>query len=549
MAARGSEKGAAVAKRKNYGHAIAWAPGSNNLPPLALAFLIGFLPIPALPASPPAAPTTIPGADQPIFFDPDGLIVHRSPGGPDDGGDTSQREGWYWFGVWLRQNTQGLEPWPVPRALNFQQVLDLMEPGKDGVFYRHPKLPPWNDPHGKAYGYSRDQLEPMVAAMGVWGRTAEIQRLWDALPEDLLGKHAFNGNWRNFLGQDGNDCSAIKRRGCDATDDCSLKVDDRDCSLRVDTRDCSLQVDTRDCSLRVDTRSCGHDITVCVPFTDICHTEHVNDPVCELAKGTQNAAYKAEHDACEVAKATQNASYKAAHDQCELEKFTQNAGYKAEHDACEAGKAAQNLLYISEKTACEAAKAGKKAACEGQKAADQLFCMMTNVHSGDIIGPMTVNLFRRAMGEDPLIPLSTTLRLPPVNVGTGALGEAELALNVGLRLEVAGRDRDDTGDDLNLIVKLLMAHIRHPSPMSESALNIYAQQRDHSFGSFLGAYHAQYGEDATDIETRIADGIRSGWAPECSAPLGAVRWYHRKDTGANPALATLYEPILSFFMN
>ena len=98
----------------------------------------------------------------------------------------------------------------------------------------------------------------------------------------------------------------IKKRGCDATSDCSLKVDNRDCSLQTDNRncslktddrDCSLQTDNRDCSLKEDTRSCGYDTFL----------GHLNDPFCEAGKATQNVAYKVEHDACEAGKAAQNA--------------------------------------------------------------------------------------------------------------------------------------------------------------------------------------------------------------------------------------------------
>ena len=501
-------------------------------------------------AAQPPTPEPFPPSDQEIFYDSDGLIVHHGPNGELDGGDTSQREGWYWLGVWIRQHTPGLTPWDKPRALTFDQVLQLLEPNHDGVFYRHPKLPPWNDPHGKAYGYSRDQMEPLVAAMGVWGKHDEIQRLWDALPEDLLGKHAFNGNWRNFLGQDGQDCTAIKKRGCDPTADCSLKVDNRDCSLKVDTRDCSLKTDNRDCSLQVDTRSCGHDIVLCLPWpaNDICHTEHVNDPFCEAAKAAQNVAYKASHDACEAGKAWQNVAYKAEHDTCEAEKGTQNIGYKVEHDACEAGKASQNATYKAEHDLCEIAKTGGKVACEGQKAADQLFCMLTNVHSGDLIGPMTVNLFRRAMGENPLIPVSAALRLPPVNLGSGPLGEAELGINVGVRLAAAEKDWDDTGDDLNLIVKMLMSKLVHPTLVSDAAVNVYARSRAHSYGSFFGTHYKVYGNDAADIRTRIHHGIENGWQPDTSPPIGAVRWYHRRDTGANPQLSDLYDVIIGKFI-
>ena len=92
-----------------------------------------------------------------IYYDADGLIVHRPtaehPCG--DGGDTAQREGWYWLGVWIRQNTPGLPAFVPDRRLTFQEVLALLEPNRDGVFYRHPKLSPWNNPHSKEFGFSR----------------------------------------------------------------------------------------------------------------------------------------------------------------------------------------------------------------------------------------------------------------------------------------------------------------------------------------------------------------------------------------------------------
>lgn len=471
-----------------------------------------------------------------IHCDVDGLIVHRTPQGKADGGDTAQREGWYWFGVWIRQNKLH-QPWTKPRRLSFPQVIALLEPGKDGVFYRHPKLPPWNNPRSKEFGFSRDQMIPLVAAMGVWGMKAEIQRLWDALPEDLLGKHAFNGNWRNFLGQDGMDCSEIKKRGCDATADCSPQVDTRDCSLQIDTRDCSLQVDTRDCSLQVDTRSCGHDIG---PI-------HVNDPVCEAAKAAQNTAYAAAKAACESGKASQNALYASQKAACETAKASQNRVYEGQKAACESAKASQNAIYASQKAACEAAKSGKKMLCEADKAAAQAACLVSNVHSGDIIGPSAVNLFRRAVNENPLVPISTSLALPPVDVGIGQFGESELAFNAGLRVG-ALRDKDDTGDDLNLIVLMLMSRLRFPTSISAAATTAYAQNRPPSYGSYLVEYYRHYGDDATDMQDRVAAGIAGGWGRDVSGPFGAVRWYHRAATGANPALAELYGPIIDAYI-
>ncbi|MCC6133543.1 MAG: hypothetical protein IT186_26725 [Acidobacteria bacterium] len=482
--------------------------------------------------------------DKDTKYDADGLIIHA-----DGGGDTAQREGWYWLGVWIRQNTPGLQPWTTPRALNFDQVLKLLEPKSDGVFYRHPKMPPYNNPHGKDFGFSRDQMLPLVAAMGVWGKHAEIRRLWDALPEDALGKHSFNGNWRNFLGQDGANCSDIKKRGCDATQNCGLKTDNRTCSFQEDRRDCSLKTDNTDCSLQEDRRDCGRCILYRPgwPLGDGGCAQMGNDPVCEAAKAAQNVVYAANKAACEATKAARNAGYKAEHDGCEAAKAAENARRKADHDACEAGKAAQNALYKAERDACEIAKTSSKVACEGQKAADQLACFATNIHSGDLIGPAAVNLFRRAIDENPLTPLSSALTLPAASIGVGQLGESELLANVGIRMALASRDRDDTGDDLNLIVSLVLAKLRFPTPTCLAATLAY-RSRDHSFGSFISAYRKQYGTDTTDMTVRIADGIRGGWQPEVSSPYGAVRWYHRPDTGANPLLAKLWEPIVARFI-
>src|SRR5271157_4098110 len=58
----------------------------------------------------------------PIFYDQDGLIVHKGL----DGGDTAQREGWYWFGVWVREHLLH-EPWTTSRKLTFPEVLRLLE--------------------------------------------------------------------------------------------------------------------------------------------------------------------------------------------------------------------------------------------------------------------------------------------------------------------------------------------------------------------------------------------------------------------------------------
>jgi hypothetical protein len=300
---------------------------------------------------------------QPIFYDKDGLIVHKGL----DGGDTAQREGWYWLGVWIRENVLK-DPWTVPRSLTFLEVLRLLEPKSDGVFYRHPKLPPWNNPYDKDWGFSRDQMIPLVAAMGVWGFTEPLRRLWNALPQDVVGgtKHTFNGNW----------------------------------------------------------------VTVF----------------------------------------------------------------------------------------------GKK-----------------TVYTGDDVRPGIINLFRRSWGENPMT----------ASDHNGPSGEEDLRGNAVLRCPPLLSDRDNTGNDLNLIVMLLMAILRFPTPVSTKAANFYAKNRVVSYGSFLGAYRQKYGEMTTwdgDVRRRFDEGIAAGWKTDSSRVFGAVRWYQRAQTGANPRLAELYAPIIHAYL-
>ena len=309
---------------------------------------------------------------QPIHFDSDGLIVHAN----NDGGDTAQREGWYWFGVWIRQHVLE-DPWPVQRKLTFQQVLELLEPGRDGVFYRHPRLKPWNDPFDKGFGFSRDQMVPLVAAMGVWGEHAALRRLWNALPQDPVGgtKHTFNGEWLS------------------------------------------------------------------VPLI---------------------------------------------------------------------GKA---------------------------------------VHTGDLVVRSTINHFRRAWNEDPM----------PASDGNGPDGESDLFENSALRVGLA-TDPDNTGDDLNLIVMLLLATLRFPSqcdrrlPLrcTSEAVRLYAKNRPVSYGSFLGAYRAHHGSEAlvddAEFRRRLDAGRKANWPTDASRVFGAVKWYHRAKTGANPQLADLYQPIIRKYL-
>jgi hypothetical protein len=465
-----------------------------------------------------------------IYCDQYGLIVHKDDNGKFNGGDTAQREGWYWLGVWIRQNTPGLQPWNHQRRLNFNQVMSLLEPNGDGIFYRHPKQAPFNNPFDKEWGLSRDQLIPLVAAMGVYGRTDAIKRLWSALPEDFVGKRSFNGNWRNFLGQDGTNCTDIKKRSCDPTADCSLKVDNRICTLSVDGRDCSPQVDNRDCSANEDKRN--------------CEGNFISKSYCEGQKATQNAAYATSKATCETAKATQNTAYSAAKATCEVEKASQNAAYVAIKDSCEVGKTAQNVLYAGDKASCELAKTAGRGACEADKAIATTFCQFTNVHSGDLIGPSTVNLFLRALNRDPLTSNWWIDELPTTIIHGGLEGEGELLFNQYLIVGDSWDNKDASGNDLNNIIMLLMSKLRYPSAISAEAINVYVGQRRHSYGSYFRSYYQRYGDSVLDLTNRFDQGIASGWQPDVSAPAGAARWYHRPSNGANPQLATLYISII-----
>jgi hypothetical protein len=498
-----------------------------------------------LPAQPPMSNV---GDDTTIYYDPDGLIVHRSPDGRCDGGDTAQREGWYWLGVWIRQHTPGLPPWRPERKLNFDEVLALLEPNHDGVFYRHPKLAPWNNPYSKEWGTSRDQLVPLIAAMGVWGKAAQLRRLWEALPVDVQGKHAFNGNWRNALGQDGWNCLEIKNVSCGGTLDCSLREDTRDCSPQVDNRDCSAGEDRRNCSQPHDARSCS----VCLihnPWGGC--VLYGNDPLCEGAKAAQNKIYDGNKAACELAKATQNTGYAAGKASCEASKAAQNEIYKANMAPCEAAKGAQNAAYVHLKLSCETAKSGGKYACEAYKATAQAACLMSNVFNGDLFGPAEINLFMRALKHNPLLPdpyfIIPSISSVPRMVLGGMAGETFLLAGTHIRIG-ASYNPDDVGDDLNLIVELLISKLRFPSAVSANAVHEYAVQRQHSYGSYLEAYSAHYGADCTDQANRINTGVAQGWKPEVSAVYGAARWYHRACSGGNPGLAALYGPILAYYI-
>lgn len=85
-----------------------------------------------------------------FYTDKNGLIVQRDL----DGGDTTGREGDYWF-------YEGLEGGKFVhlRSKSFEEVLQLLQV-KPGVFIRNPIN--YNDPKD----FSRDQTVPLILAMG-----------------------------------------------------------------------------------------------------------------------------------------------------------------------------------------------------------------------------------------------------------------------------------------------------------------------------------------------------------------------------------------------
>jgi hypothetical protein len=130
-------------------------------------------------------------------------------------------------------------------------------------------------------------------------------------------------------------------------------------------------------------------------------------------------------------------------------------------------------------------------------------------------------------------------------------------------------DRNDVGDDLNLLVILLMAKFRFPATntgvpgtSTEEVISLYATKRPHSYGSYLQSYRQelrragyQSGVDlsASDAQVRklMDDGITKGWKPDPNCPpvLGALRWYFRAESKGNPELAELYAPIVRKWVN
>jgi hypothetical protein len=154
--------------------------------------------------------------------------------------------------------------------------------------------------------------------------------------------------------------------------------------------------------------------------------------------------------------------------------------------------------------------------------------------NGDLMGTGGVNLFLRAR-----------------NLAPGIIGDIQMPLDVAARINSSSSDKNDVGDDLNLIVILLMSKLRSSNDSTNTALAAYAKGRPNNYGCYLKSYQAKFGTgldpDPAVLRGRMEAGIASGWAPECPRILGALRWYFRSGSGGNPELAELYAPIISHY--
>ena len=125
----------------------------------------------------------------------------------------------------------------------------------------------------------------------------------------------------------------------------------------------------------------------------------------------------------------------------------------------------------------------------------------------------------------------------------GRAGDVQLLGGVWTRVGLTLQNRDDVGDDLNLVIELLLSHILKPSRWSERALKDYAKNRPVSYGCYLQNYRSNWGVDLTinskEMACRLDDGIAHGWTPDCPRVLGALRWYFRPETGGNPEGAAI----------
>ena len=138
-----------------------------------------------------------------IAFDRYGLIIQRDG----NGGDTAAREGMYWlaraardnFGFYNAPGKPKLKPFQAWRTrADFVKVLDLLEEkdssGKfTGRYRRHPYDKEWSSPDKM----SRDNMLPLIAAMGAYGgqdMSDRLDRFYTNLDKKLWIFNAINAD-------------------------------------------------------------------------------------------------------------------------------------------------------------------------------------------------------------------------------------------------------------------------------------------------------------------------------------------------------------------
>jgi hypothetical protein len=120
---------------------------------------------------------------------------------------------------------------------------------------------------------------------------------------------------------------------------------------------------------------------------------------------------------------------------------------------------------------------------------------------------------------------------------------------VDLQLASAAKDMDKSvGDDLNVIVQLTLAAVRRGEKVKAIRAR-YAKDHPTNWGVYLTRYRAEFKDDYSADKDTMIDHIRTGiskhgWKPDCTAVLGAIKWYFREETGASPGMVALYKPIL-----
>lgn len=133
------------------------------------------------------APAWVPAGENAFYIDHHGLIVQADG----DGGDTAQREGFVWFGLWLLAR-QGIEL-ELDVGHEWSRAIAQLEIGASGLFRRHPNPDEkWSDPKR----FSRDQQTPIVAALGALGPRPVLDRLWRAFED--RGRTCQNGDAGGF---------------------------------------------------------------------------------------------------------------------------------------------------------------------------------------------------------------------------------------------------------------------------------------------------------------------------------------------------------------